>query len=138
LGFAEDGVIGWLALWGLHAQKSLSMACRGGGLICHARGLPQGDPLSPMIFVIVMEVLNRMLLWVEQHGHLSEVQGLQDRRVSLYADHLVLFVTPDERSLHAVQPVLSIFGHALGLYANVEKRIVTPINCSDHHMQVVL
>jgi hypothetical protein len=31
-----------------------------GDRICHAQGLCQGDPLSPMLFLLVMEVLNSL------------------------------------------------------------------------------
>jgi len=90
-----------------------------GRRICHARGLRQGDPLSPMLFVLVMEVLNRLLCWIEINGFLTPIDGLPGNRVSLYVDDLVIFVIPTERELLAVKAALGIFGLASGLFSNL-------------------
>ena len=89
--------------------------------ICHARGLRQGDPLSPLLFVLVMEVLNHLLAFIERDGFLSPVRGIGSAQVSLYAEDLVLFVAPLEHDVQAVKATLSIFGQALGLFSNLEK-----------------
>ena len=39
-----------------------------GRRICHARGLHQGDSLSTMLFMLVMEVLNGLIRLVEHQG----------------------------------------------------------------------
>jgi len=62
-----------------------------------------------MLFVMVMEVLNHLLDWIDQRGLLEPIGGLE-HKVSLYADDLVLFIRPDERSLLAVKTALNIFG----------------------------
>jgi hypothetical protein len=83
-----------------------------------------------MLFVLVMEVLNRLLEWVEQQGFLSPIVGLRGSRVSLYADDLVVFVVPFECDLLTVKAVLSIFGLASGLFSNLEKSVATPMHCA--------
>jgi hypothetical protein len=83
-----------------------------------------------MLFVLVMEVLNRLLRWVEQQGFLMPIVGLRGSRVSLYADDLVMFVVPNERDLKTVKVVLCIFGLASGLFSNLEKSVATPMHCA--------
>jgi len=60
-----------------------------------------------MLFVLVMKVLNRMLQWLDAEGLLAQL-GIAGRvqRVSLYADDLVLFVSPMEEDLTVLSTAL--------------------------------
>jgi hypothetical protein len=76
------------------ASTRILLNGRPGRRICHSRGLRQGDPLSPLLFVLAMEVLNRCFSWAEDQGLLSPIQALEGSRVSLYVDDVVIFVLP--------------------------------------------
>ena len=102
-----------------------------GRRICHARGLRQGDPLSPLLFVLVMEVINRAFCWLDSEGYFEPLSNAgMVQRVSLYADDLVLFVSPSERDLSVLKLVLQVFGESSGLFSNMDKSVATPIHCS--------
>ena len=53
----------WISIILATASTKILLNDRSGRRICHARGLRQGDPLSPMLFVLTMEVLNCFLKW---------------------------------------------------------------------------
>nr|XP_040244102.1 uncharacterized protein LOC109755903 [Aegilops tauschii subsp. strangulata] len=84
-----------------------------------------------MLFVIVIDVLNRLFLHATNCGLL---QWLTDRHMStslsLYADDVVLFCRPDERDLAAVRCILQTFGTASGLHPNLGKCVALPIRCN--------
>jgi len=69
-----------------------------GHSISHQRGLRQGDPLSPMLFILVMDVLNNLFLKAEAEGLLSPLLST-GQRLSLYADDVALFIRPTEEDL---------------------------------------
>jgi hypothetical protein len=84
-----------------------------------------------MLFVLVMEVLNRFLHWVKEWQLLSPLRCIDGARVSLYANDLVLLIAPNARDLRLVKATLSIFGLASGLFSNLGKSVACPLHCSE-------
>jgi hypothetical protein len=102
--------------------------------IRHQRGLRQGYPLSPMLFVLIMDVLSSLFLLAE--GLLHNLQGANVRnRISIYADDVVLFIQPMVEELNCVKMILDCFGSASGLVCNMNKSCAIPIRCSEQVVQ---
>jgi hypothetical protein len=73
----------------------------------------QGDPLSSMLFVLVMEVINHIVCWLDSEGLLAQLgSAAVQQRASLYADDLIFFVVPNENDLLVLRSILHIFGLA--------------------------
>lgn len=121
----------WLAALLAASSTRVLVNGRPGRRIQHARGLRQGDPLSPLLFMIVMEVLNALLAEADRRGELTPLPHHNIKhRVSLYADDLVVFLAPTERDFHCVRQILELFAGASGLSTNIDKCTITPIRCN--------
>lgn len=96
-----------------------------------ARGLQQGDPLSPMLFLLVMDVFHRLITHAARNQVLQPIghSGIT-HQCSLYADDAMLFLTPSEQDLTTTAALLSLFGNTPGLRTNLGKCIVAPICCT--------
>jgi hypothetical protein len=66
-----------------------------GRCICHASGLRQHVPLSPLVFVLTMDVMNALFKRADCAHLLTPLQPRAMKyRVFLYAEDMVVFVAP--------------------------------------------
>jgi len=107
-----------------------------GDFITHQRGLRQGDPLSPMLFILVMDVLNSLFMKAEAEGLLLPLHST-GQRLSLYADDVALFIRSEEDDLQITKNLLQVFEEASGLRTNLQKSCVIPIHCDGEVAEVV-
>lgn len=84
-----------------------------GRRVLHQWGVRQGDPLSPMIFLLAMEPLHRMFQWHITWGALHVVHSnCSNFKMSLYADDTALFIKPTLHDLAVTKILLNLFGDA--------------------------
>lgn len=95
LGFSHRW-INWMSLILSSASTKIILNGTLGRRICHARGLRQGNPLSPLLFVIAMESINALIRTAENSGLLGPLDCKVKERAFFYADDTVIFVLPKE------------------------------------------
>jgi hypothetical protein len=129
----------WLAL--LFASSSSSVRLNGirGPLIKHRRGLRQGDPLSPYLFILAIDTLQYILGRATEQGILSPLRDRAARlRLSLYAVDAAVFINPVRQDVELIMAIMQHFGDATGLRINVSKSTAAPIRCSQINLDEVL
>ncbi|KAA0045138.1 LINE-1 retrotransposable element ORF2 protein [Cucumis melo var. makuwa] len=102
------------------------------GRIKANRGLRQGDPLSPFLFVIAMDYLSRLLSHLESSGAIKGVSLNSNCNIShiLFADDILLFIEDNDYFLNNLRMALSLFERASGLKINLLKSALVPVNVS--------
>jgi hypothetical protein len=83
------------------------------------RGCRQGDPISPYIFVLCVEILAVMIR--ENENIKGVVINGVEQKISQYADDTEFTLNGDEKSFENCINVLDKFGRKSGLFVNAEK-----------------
>ncbi|RVX10542.1 LINE-1 retrotransposable element ORF2 protein [Vitis vinifera] len=125
--------LGWM--WSCISTAKFSVLVNGvsAGFFPSSKGLRQGDPLSPYLFVMGMEVLSNLIRRAVEGGFLSGCRirggGRQPVHVShlLFADDTIVFCEARKEYLTYLSWILFWFEAASGLRINLEKSEIIPV-----------
>lgn len=88
----------------------------------HRCDLWQGDPLSPMLFILIIDALVYLVKKAEEDGLLQPLSSkVLQHQISLYADDVVIFLKPATSDMLSSWMCFTCLGEASGLKNNVQK-----------------
>jgi hypothetical protein len=85
----------------------------------------------------MLEVLNAIISEADHRGIFVPLPPKIKHRASVYADDLVILLSPCAQDFNTIRHVLDLFAAASGLATNVDKCVITPICCSDEQMEEI-
>jgi hypothetical protein len=94
------------------------------GLFAPERGLRQGDPLSPFLFILGTEVLSRLLIRKESQALLRGIKISRSYApIShlLFADDLILFAKATSEEANTLKSCLELYSRWSGQSINISK-----------------
>ena len=107
------------------STASFSVSVNGvtGGFFQSTKGIRQGDPLSPYLFVLAMEALSRLLLSRYEAGIIGFHPRTEQLKIShlMFADDVMVFFDGTSNSLHGITECLDDFASWSGLHMNNTK-----------------
>jgi len=107
------------------------------GFFNSSRGLRQGDALSPLMFIVVMEALSKMLSSAVDSDRLSCFSvGSRPSMINishlLFADDILVFYEANPDHLRFLRVLLVCFGAVSGLKVNLAKSLLVPVGNVDN------
>ena len=107
------------------STASFSVSINGalGGFFNNSKGIRQGDPMSPYLFVLAMECLSRLLASRFETGIIGYHPRTENVAIShlMFADDVMIFFDGSSNSLHGIAECLDDFASWSGLSMNATK-----------------
>ena len=103
------------------------------GFFGSSRGLRQGNPLSPLLFLLIMEVLSCIMKKTEKGGFIQgfHVGPIYSTGICvshlLFLDDTILFCDASREQILSIRLVLTCFQAFTGLNVNVGKSEIAPV-----------
>ena len=103
------------------------------GFFSSSRGLRQGDPLSPLLFLLIMEALSRMLKRAVDMGYISSFMVGKHNGIELmishllFADDTLILCGVDSQQIRHLRGVFIWFQAISGLKINLSKSKLVPV-----------
>jgi exonuclease III len=121
--------IGWMLRLLVSSKSAVLVNGHPGPWITCKRGLRQGDPLSPYLFILVAETLQRMIRDADQIKHPTD-EALPCA-VLQYADDTLIVFRADVAGAVKLKEILDQFAAFSGLHINFNKSTLVPIHANE-------
>ncbi|KAH0702587.1 hypothetical protein KY285_016865 [Solanum tuberosum] len=130
--FVEEALIGYGFPIGFVKLVMICVTCPkysvmvngiGYGYFEGKRGLRQGDPMSPLLFVLGMEYLSRVLKVMSASPNFKFHPMCKNLKLThlVFADDLMIFCSGKEQSVRRVMEALDHFTRVTGMIENMDK-----------------
>jgi len=98
------------------------------------RGLKQGGPLSPLMFVLTMEYFTRLMNIAGEQPHFKFHPSCRQFKLNhlMFADDVIIFSKAHLPTLQIIKSTLERFYQVTGLKANPDKSQLVYGGCNSH------
>lgn len=117
-----------------HPKYSIFINGRPGGWIQTTRGIRQGYPLSPFLFLLVSKVLSSLIARLHDRGVYEGFRVGRDKiHVSIlqYADDTLIFCKDDDDMLAKLKEIIDLYEWCSGQKVNWEKSALVGVNMEE-------
>ncbi|KAG7564362.1 Reverse transcriptase domain [Arabidopsis suecica] len=118
-----DRFTAWISQCISTPQFSVSVNGQTSGYFKSSRGLRQGDPISPYLFVLAMEVFSRLMRSSFAAGFINHHPKTKELDIShlMFADDVMVFFDGSMFSLQGIADTMDTFASWSGLRMNCDK-----------------